>query len=448
MPASNPSAAISTNSGLRRSPPRPRDEAERRDQRLQQERHHRARRREATTVRLAAAQGHRDLACATAPQRASRATGIVHRLGQADAARRANENAAPTSPRVRVPLGSSPVASHELRGRAKTRCCATLRNASTVGAPCLTVKFCFIARQRIANSRSREAVVAAANQERRHFGPRCPTEQHNARRDVSRRDMLWAGARSPSALLSRSRLRPLPRNQGALRRHLGWIRDARVTHHRTNGVRLHVAEQGSGPLVILCHGFPECWYSWRHQLPALAKAGFRAVAPDLRGYGRSDRPEEVEKYTILHDIGDIVGLVDALGAEQAVIAGHDVGATMAWQAALLRPDRFRAVIALSVPFRPRGFGGSVPPTTLMPRNEDAVFYQLFLQTPEAEAALGRDMRRTFRSQFYSLSGDRPPSVAGGFAAGMIPRKGGALTDPASLPSWASSAACRRPGRLS
>jgi pimeloyl-ACP methyl ester carboxylesterase len=125
-----------------------------------------------------------------------------------------------------------------------------------------------------------------------------------------------------------------------------------------------------------------------------------------------------------------------LGARQAVIAGHDVGATMAWQAALLRPDRFRAVIALSVPFRPRGFGGSVPPTTLMPRNEDAVFYQLFLQTPEAEAALGRDMRRTFRSQLYSLSGDRPPSAGGGFAdAGMVPRKGNPFTDPASLPAW-------------
>jgi len=144
----------------------------------------------------------------------------------------------------------------------------------------------------------------------------------------------------------------------------------------------------------------------------------------------------VEKYTILHDIGDIVGLVDALGAEQAVIAGHDVGATIAWQAALLRPDRFRAVIALSVPFRPRGFGTSVPPTTLMPRNENAVFYQLFLQTPEAEAVLGRDLRRTFRSQLYSLSGDRAPSAGGGgFAGGMVPRKGALLTDPASLPAW-------------
>jgi pimeloyl-ACP methyl ester carboxylesterase len=125
-----------------------------------------------------------------------------------------------------------------------------------------------------------------------------------------------------------------------------------------------------------------------------------------------------------------------LGAEQAVIAGHDVGATIAWQAALLRPDRFRAVIALSVPFRPRGFGTSVPPTTLMPQNKEAIFYQLYFQTPEAEAALGRDVRQTFRSQLYSLSGDSPPPKdAGGFAAGMLPRKGGFLTNPASLPAW-------------
>src|ERR671930_103571 len=89
----------------------------------------------------------------------------------------------------------------------------------------------------------------------------------------------------------------------------------------TNGIRMHVAEQGDGPLVILCHGFPECWYSWRHQLGALAKAGFHAVAPDLRGYGRSDRPEEVEKYTILHDIGDVVGLVNALGAKPPSAGG-------------------------------------------------------------------------------------------------------------------------------
>jgi len=218
-----------------------------------------------------------------------------------------------------------------------------------------------------------------------------------------------------------------------------WVDPAMpaVTHRiiATNGIRIHVAEQGTGPLVILCHGFPESWYSWRHQLGALAQAGFRAVAFDLRGYGRSDAPEEVEKYTVLHHVGDVVGLLDALGVKQAVIAGHDVGATVAWQAALLRPDRFRGVIALGPPFRPRAFGGAVPPTTLMPRNETAVFYQLFFQTPEAEEALGRDIRRMLRSQFYSLSGDRPPSAGGGFPAGMVPRTGALLAEPASLPGW-------------
>jgi pimeloyl-ACP methyl ester carboxylesterase len=257
---------------------------------------------------------------------------------------------------------------------------------------------------------------------------------------LSRRDLLWAvGALTVDAAFAEPPRAAAAESTEAGPEPTSWVDSTmpEVTHRmiETNGIRLHVAEQGEGPLIILCHGFPECWYSWRHQLPALAKAGFRAVAPDLRGYGQSDRPEEVEKYTILHDIGDIVGLVNALGAKQAVIAGHDVGATIAWQAALLRPDRFRAVIALSVPFRPRGFGGLVPPTTLMPRNDDAVFYQLFLQTPEAEAALGRDLRRTFRSQLYSLSGDRPPSASGGFPAGMVPRKVASLTDPPSLPAW-------------
>ena len=265
----------------------------------------------------------------------------------------------------------------------------------------------------------------------------------NTMRDamLSRRDMLWAGAAlAVGAAFAEPLKAAAAEPGGAGREPASWVDSAmpEVTHRmiETNGIRLHVAEQGEGPLVILCHGFPECWYSWRHQLPALAKAGFRAVAPDLRGYGRSDRPEGVEQYTILDDIGDIVGLVDALGARQAVIAGHDIGAAIAWQTALLRPDRFRAVIALSPPFRSRGFGDQGPPTTLMPRTEDAVFYQLFLQNPAAEAGLGRDLRLTFRYQFYALSGDSPPSAGvGGLQPGMMPRKGNFMTDPPSLPAW-------------
>jgi pimeloyl-ACP methyl ester carboxylesterase len=200
-----------------------------------------------------------------------------------------------------------------------------------------------------------------------------------------------------------------------------------------NGIRLHFAEMGEGPLVVLCHGFPECWYSWRHQLAALAAAGFHAVAPDMRGYGQSDRPEAVDQFTLLHLIGDMVGVLDALGAEQAVIAGHDWGAPVAWYAALLRPDRFRAVIALSVPYassrRP------VAPTSVMPRSEDALFYQLYFQQPGvAEAELERDVRQTFVKVLASA----PPLTPANGIVGMVPRTGGFLTlrpTPVSLPAW-------------
>jgi pimeloyl-ACP methyl ester carboxylesterase len=201
-----------------------------------------------------------------------------------------------------------------------------------------------------------------------------------------------------------------------------------------NGINLYIAEQGKGPLVVLCHGFPESWYSWRHQLTALSAAGFHAVAPDMRGYGRSGRPEAVDQYTLLHLVGDMVGLLDALGAGQAVIAGHDWGAAVAWHAALLRPDRFRAVIGLSVPFRPRG---PVAPTSVMPRREDAMFYQLYFQHPgEAEAELERDVRQTFVKMLGNVPRGAPPSGP----VGMVPRSGGFLTripSPAALPAWLS-----------
>src|SRR5437867_10723236 len=213
-----------------------------------------------------------------------------------------------------------------------------------------------------------------------------------------------------------------------------------ITHRtvETNGIRMHVAEQGTGPLVILGHGFPESWYSWRHQLAALAAAGFHAVAPDMRGYGQTDAPAEIEAYTLLHLVGDMVGLVSALGETTAVIAGHDWGAPVAWHAALLRPDRFRAVIGLSVPFRPRG---STRPTTMMPRTDDAIFYQLYFQEPGvAEAELERDPRATIRSVLYWLSGAAPLPTAppGSGMVGMVPRRGGflgGLDVPGTLPAW-------------
>ncbi|MCK9519951.1 MAG: alpha/beta hydrolase [Dehalococcoidia bacterium] len=172
----------------------------------------------------------------------------------------------------------------------------------------------------------------------------------------------------------------------------------------TNGIRMHIAEAGEGPLVVLCHGFPESWYSWRHQIRALAEAGYHVVAPDQRGYGQTDAPEDAASYTQLHLVGDIVGLLDALGEETAVVAGHDWGAPVAWNAALMRPDRFPAVIALSVPYTPRG---AIKPTDAMKAMAgDNFFYILYFQEPgKAEAELEADVRRTLRMFNYSASGD-------------------------------------------
>jgi pimeloyl-ACP methyl ester carboxylesterase len=162
------------------------------------------------------------------------------------------------------------------------------------------------------------------------------------------------------------------------------------------------------------------------------------VAPDMRGYGQTDRPEEIDKYALLYLVGDILSLLDALGVETAVIAGHDWGAPVAWHAALLRPDRFHGVIGLSVPFGPRG---QVRPTTIMPQNDNALFYQLYFQSPGvAETEFERDVRLTIRKILYSASGDAPRREDGEPAADaidMVPRQGGFLgrmMDPASLPS--------------
>jgi pimeloyl-ACP methyl ester carboxylesterase len=218
-----------------------------------------------------------------------------------------------------------------------------------------------------------------------------------------------------------------------------------ITHRfiETNGIRLHVAEADAGPLVVLCHGFPESWYSWRHQLPALAAAGFHAVAPDMRGYGQTDSPAAIDQYTLLHLVGDMVGLLDALGVAEAVIAGHDWGAPVAWHAALLRPDRFRGVIGLSVPYRPRG---RVRPTSAMPQTDAALFYQLYFQEPGvAEAEFERDPRVSLRTILYSASGDAPRRDWGGAegdAVGMVSRQGGFLShmiNPSSLPGWLGEA---------
>ncbi len=206
----------------------------------------------------------------------------------------------------------------------------------------------------------------------------------------------------------------------------------------TNGIRMHVAEQGDGPPVVLCHGFPESWYSWRHQLPALAAAGYRAVAPDMRGYGGTDRPEAIDQYTQLHHVGDMLGLLDALGAETAVIVGHDWGAPVAWNAALLRPDRFRAVAALSVPYTPRG--GTRPTEALARAAGHSFMYMLYFQTPGvAEAELERDVRSTVRRVLYGISGD-----SGETAGWRVPKPKDStflegMPEPERLPDWLTEA---------
>jgi pimeloyl-ACP methyl ester carboxylesterase len=216
--------------------------------------------------------------------------------------------------------------------------------------------------------------------------------------------------------------------------------------HRTveaNGISIHLAEAGSGPVVLLCHGFPESWYSWRHQLKALAEVGYHAVAPDMRGYGRTGKPQQIDQYTLFHLVGDMVGVLDALDAPQAIVVGHDWGAPVAWHCALSRPDRFHGVAGLSGPFRPRG---SKRPTSIMPQTETSLFYQLYFQEPGlAEAEFERNPRDTMRRSLYSGSGDIPREIdntMGENEPGMVPRTGGFLTrttDPATLPTWLTEA---------
>ncbi len=171
----------------------------------------------------------------------------------------------------------------------------------------------------------------------------------------------------------------------------------------TNGIRMHYAEEGSGPLVLLLHGFPESWHSWRHQLGALAEAGYHAVAPDLRGYGQTDQPEALEAYDVFQLTGDVVGLVNGLGEKSAVIVGHDWGALITAYAALFRPDLFRAVALLSVPYSPRG---RMNHTEWEQRTYPGkVFYQASLRSPGANQFLMSDVRSSLLKGLYSLSGE-------------------------------------------
>ncbi|MFG2158239.1 alpha/beta fold hydrolase [Streptomyces olivaceus] len=208
--------------------------------------------------------------------------------------------------------------------------------------------------------------------------------------------------------------------------------------------RVHLVEQGSGPLVLLVHGFPESWYSWRRQLPALAAAGFRAVAVDVRGYGRSSRPDTVEAYRMLDLVADNVAVVEALGERSAVVVGHDWGANIAAHSALLRPDVFRAVGLLSVPYTPPG---GPRPSDVFAGLGDAAgpfagqeFYVSYFQEPgRAEAEIEPDVRGWLAGLYAALSADTMPAPQEPDPHFVAP--GGRLRDrfPAAgrLPAWLS-----------
>jgi pimeloyl-ACP methyl ester carboxylesterase len=209
----------------------------------------------------------------------------------------------------------------------------------------------------------------------------------------------------------------------------------------TNGVQLQVVEAGpaDGPLVLLCHGFPETSYSWRHQIPVLAGAGYHVLAPDQRGYGGSDRPDAIEDYDIHHLTGDLVGLLDDVGAEQAVFVGHDWGSMVVGQMALLHPDRVAGVVAMSVPLLPRGPMG---PVTLMRQLfGDSFFYILYFQEPGvADAELDADPAEMMTRMLAGLAvgpddGERIAGLANPDGRGFVDR----LPEVEELPSWLSQA---------
>ncbi|HEU5296555.1 MAG TPA: alpha/beta hydrolase [Burkholderiaceae bacterium] len=179
---------------------------------------------------------------------------------------------------------------------------------------------------------------------------------------------------------------------------------------QSNGIRMRIAEQGAGPLVLLLHGWPESWYSWRYQIPALAQAGYHVVAPDMRGFGGTEAPPAIEDYAIQKLTADVAGLIDALGEKQAIVIGHDWGASVAWYCMLLNPERYRAIVAMSVPLRPRT---SEPPTTVLRRVYGTrFFYQLYFQQPGlAEKELDGDPRE-FLSRIYASPDTprRPPEL--------------------------------------
>lgn len=210
------------------------------------------------------------------------------------------------------------------------------------------------------------------------------------------------------------------------------------SHHfiDVNGIRMHYVEEGKGPLLILLHGFPYLWYMWRRQIPVLASAGFRVVAPDLRGFGRSDSPAAIEAYDMSQSVGDMVGLLQALGETSAIVIGHDLGAWVAQSCALLRPELFRALVMLNTPVPPRG---RIRPTDgLRALAKGKGYHHLYFQQLEKpDRELAADTRKTLRSIFYSVSGSAVGAERWRLFIEPDESILDAFTDPAEFPSWLS-----------
>ena len=207
------------------------------------------------------------------------------------------------------------------------------------------------------------------------------------------------------------------------------------------GIRLHAVEQGSGPVVLFVHGFPESWYSWRHQITAVAAAGYRAVAIDVRGYGRSSKPTSVDAYRMLAQVGDNVALLDGLGIDRAVIVGHDWGAPISWNSALLRPDRFHALATLSVPYSPRGDMRPSDLWKIVEAGGEEFYVNYFQQVGRAEAEIEADVRKWLTGFYYTASGSAPELTADEMAGGTLATvpPGAKMMDrfkyPDPLPDW-------------
>jgi pimeloyl-ACP methyl ester carboxylesterase len=200
----------------------------------------------------------------------------------------------------------------------------------------------------------------------------------------------------------------------------------------TNGISLHVTEQGDGPVVLFCHGFPDTAYTWRRQMKEIAAAGYRAIAPDMRGYGRSSAPADANLYTPLYTAGDLVGLLDELKISSAVLVGHDWGATHAWNAALMRPDRFKAVFCLSVPYTPRGDVNVFEKMRKSGHQDD--FYMFEQIRPDADQ-IWANAAVTIPGILYWASGSAPADKRW---SPMDSARSLHRPAPGPLPSWAES----------